>query len=117
MNVAFAPETVQTPGVLETKPTARPELAVATRLKGPAPGIKSGRLPKEIVCGVPVEFPKRMLRPPTPSRRPLGSAVSVEVSGDQRVGTVSRALVRRGAEVQRSVARSTLTLLPRGWLP
>jgi hypothetical protein len=44
------PDTVQTAGVLEAKPTARPELAVASAANGGVPKIAPLSAPKVMVC-------------------------------------------------------------------
>jgi hypothetical protein len=48
--VTVFPETVQTEVVVEAKPTARPELAVAAAVKGDTPYVTPLNAPKLTVC-------------------------------------------------------------------
>ncbi len=48
--VTVEPETVQTVGLAEVNPTARPELVLAETVNGATPNVWLDKVPKVIVC-------------------------------------------------------------------
>ena len=66
------PDTVQTDVVVDAKPTVRPDVAVAERVKGAAPSVAGLRVPNVIDCGVAGTTTEPLV-PVSGSDAPLGS--------------------------------------------